>query len=351
MNHEPRPKNIPAQVAAVTDGAVRAGPLVGIPQLLRDLGRDPSAVFAAAGVDPHLLDNPENVVSFTVAGRLYDSCVDATDCPHFGLLLGQRNGFECLGLVGMLARHSQTLKHALRNIVMHLHLHDRGAVPSSYGGRRRSETRLHHLSARRDGDRADLRPQRGGRLQHLAYTLRPWLETPVRTPVAYQAPRSRSLPTCIRGDPVFDADRMALVFAADWLARPLPDADPALYRVLQGRISELTATSYGDLPSRVRRIVCNLLHCGNGSLESAADVLSMHPRTLNRRLQRLGTTYRQLRDECHRTIAYQLLRDTELPIAEIAVRLQYADTPAFTRAFHRWSGYTPAAWRAECQKA
>jgi len=67
----------------------------------------------------------------------------------------------------------------------------------------------------------------------------------------------------------------------------------------------------------------------------------MHPRTLNRRLQRSGTTYRQLRDECHRAIACQLLLDTRLPIAEIAARLRYADTPAFTRAFHRWSGFYP----------
>jgi len=47
VNHVPLPNNAAAQVAAVTDGAVHAGPLVGIPQLLRDLGRDPASVFAA----------------------------------------------------------------------------------------------------------------------------------------------------------------------------------------------------------------------------------------------------------------------------------------------------------------
>jgi len=130
MNHVPLPENAAAQVAAVSDGAVRAGPLVGIPQLLRDLDRDPAPVFATAGIDPHMLDDPESTLSFTVVGQLLDTCANATGCPHFGLLLGQRDGLECLGLVGMLARHSPTPKHALRNIVMHLHLHDRGAVPT-----------------------------------------------------------------------------------------------------------------------------------------------------------------------------------------------------------------------------
>jgi AraC-like DNA-binding protein len=72
----------------------------------------------------------------------------------------------------------------------------------------------------------------------------------------------------------------------------------------------------------------------------------MHPRTLNRRLRRSGTTYRQIREECIHAHACQLLRETELTIDEIAARLHYAHTPTFIRAFHRWSGSTPAAWRA-----
>jgi hypothetical protein len=86
----------------------------------------------------------------------------------------------------------------------------------------------------------------------------------------------------------FDAEQTALVFAADWLERPHPGADPVLYQALQERVTGLAATVYGDLPSWVRRIACNLLHCGAASRESAAEVLSMHPRTLDRRLQRLA---------------------------------------------------------------
>ena len=44
-------------------------------------------------------------------------------------------------------------------------------------------------------------------------------------------------------------------------------------------------------------------------------------------------------------MARQLLRDTSLPAPKIADMLGYADGPTFTRAFHRWSGTTPAIWR------
>jgi len=57
---------------------------------------------------------------------------------------------------------------------------------------------------------------------------------------------------------------MALFFAADWLERPIPGADPALYGVLQRRLSELSARAYGDLPAQVRRIVatCSTAEAG-----------------------------------------------------------------------------------------
>jgi AraC-like DNA-binding protein len=55
---------------------------------------------------------------------------------------------------------------------------------------------------------------------------------------------------------------------------------------------------------------------------------------------------RELREQCLQALACQYLRDTNLPVGEIAARLVYADTAAFTHAFRRWSGCTPTNWRA-----
>jgi AraC-like DNA-binding protein len=345
VKHVSLPQDAAAQIAAVRDGAVRAGPLVGIPQLLRDLVREPTAVFVAARVDPHLLDDPENVISFSEVGRLLDTCARAADCPHFGLLLGERTGLECLGLVGMLARHSPALKQALHNIVLHLHLHDRGAAPtlSVSDGEARLGYTIYQPDVMATAQIYDLALAIG---YNILRTLCGASWRPRYVDLSHAKPRDLAAYRRVFGvTPFFHAEDTALVFPADWLAQPVPGADPALYRALQERVAELSATFYGDLPAQVRRIVCNLLRCGSGSLESAANVLSMHPRTLNRRLQRSGTTYRQLREECHHAFACQLLLDTELPIAEIAARLHYANAPTFTRAFYRWSGSSPAAWR------
>jgi AraC-like DNA-binding protein len=350
VNQASLPKNPTLQLAPVVEGAVRAGPLLGIPQLLRSLGGNPAGVFAAAEFDPQLLDDPENVVSFTAAGRLLDACVRDTDCPHFGLLLGQRNGLDSLGLLGRHARNSPTLKHALRNIVLHLHLHDRGAIPTL--SVTDAEATLGYI-VYQPGVMATA--QIYDLTAAVTYNILRELCGRGWEPRAVLLPRARPLDRApyrrVFGiTPIFDADQMGLVFAADWLMQPVPDADAALYRELDERISELSAKAYGDLPSRVRRIACNLLHSGSASQKSAAEVLSIHPRTLDRRLQRSGTSYRQIREECVQAHACHLLLETDLSVAEISARLHYSGPSAFTRAFGRWRGTTPAAWRGALRK-
>jgi AraC-like DNA-binding protein len=62
-----------------------------------------------------------------------------------------------------------------------------------------------------------------------------------------------------------------------------------------------------------------------------------------------GTSFRQLVDEGRFAIARQLLLETDSDVSHVADVLAYADSSAFTRAFRRWSGTTPAAWRLEQQ--
>ena len=84
---------------------------------------------------------------------------------------------------------------------------------------------------------------------------------------------------------------------------------------------------------------------GQVSVECAARALGLSPRSLQRRLAALGTSYeRQLDDWRHRS-AWQALVGGETPIQTIARSLGYADASHFIRAFHRWEGSAPAEWR------
>ncbi|MPR12412.1 helix-turn-helix transcriptional regulator [Microvirga tunisiensis] len=83
------------------------------------------------------------------------------------------------------------------------------------------------------------------------------------------------------------------------------------------------------------------------SAATVADRFAIHRRTLSRHLRAEGAGFQSLVDETRFEIARQLLSQTRIPLSEVAVALGYSEASAFTRAFRRWSGQSPAAWRLE----
>ena len=79
----------------------------------------------------------------------------------------------------------------------------------------------------------------------------------------------------------------------------------------------------------------------------AAQALGVSERTLARRLQLYGQTFNGLLDEVRREMALQVMTDTDLALADIALSLGFADSSTFLRAFKRWTGMTPARWRKQ----
>jgi AraC-like DNA-binding protein len=148
----------------------------------------------------------------------------------------------------------------------------------------------------------------------------------------------------------FDMNENALVFAASWLSRPLPAVEPELTRLLRDKIDALEAQHRDEFPEQVRSILRTGVLADHGSADQVAKLLSMHSRTLNRRLAASGTNFRTLVDECRYEMARQMLKDTDADVGHIASMLDYADTSAFARAFRRWSGTTPSRWRTRDQR-
>ena len=76
--------------------------------------------------------------------------------------------------------------------------------------------------------------------------------------------------------------------------------------------------------------------------EMVASLYSVSRRTLHRRLQAEGRTFRQVADEIRCEIACKLLATSDLSLRQIAEILNYSEHSAFTRAFQRWTGQAPS---------
>ena len=79
--------------------------------------------------------------------------------------------------------------------------------------------------------------------------------------------------------------------------------------------------------------------------------LRLSPATLRRRLEDEGASWGHLKDEVRRDLALQHLRDGRLSVGEIAARLGFNDASTFYRAFRKWTGSAPGAWRSSSRAA
>ena len=76
-----------------------------------------------------------------------------------------------------------------------------------------------------------------------------------------------------------------------------------------------------------------------------AHGLGLSARSFHRRLSEHGMSFKALTEETRRDLAEGLLRDEQHSLAEIAFLTGFSEQSAFTRAFKRWVGRTPASYR------
>jgi AraC-like DNA-binding protein len=146
----------------------------------------------------------------------------------------------------------------------------------------------------------------------------------------------------------FGAGSTSLLFQARYLAMPLLQDERTLKHFLEHSPADLLARPDGgdSLISQIRRLLGR--DCASWpDLEAVAQQLHMSPQTLRRHLREEGSSFQELKDHLRRDLAiYHLGRDN-LAIQDIAEQLGFSEPSAFHRAFKKWTGLTPGAYRAQ----
>jgi AraC-like DNA-binding protein len=327
-------------------GEIRIAPVAVVPDLLREFGVAPGPLLKPFGLTEAYFRNPDNTVSYELMGQIIKAGMRATACPHFGLLIGQRGDASTLGAPGFLLRHAPDVVTALNEAISNLDLHDRGATAFIEVGD--ATTLLGYTIYNARVEAAD---QIGDTAVAMMWNIMRSLCGPEWKPIEvcfrHDAPADLSAHRRYFSQaPLrFNAAHNALIFATEWLARPLQQADPLLRRHLLQHIDDMRRYTDQDFRDKAYRALLLLLGKRPCTLEEMARHFSMHPRTLNRRLKDSGTSFRELYTNARHHTARQLLCDTRTPIEAIASLLGYSDATAFNRAFARWEGIPPAAWR------
>lgn len=337
---------ISATLATSKPGEIRIGPVHALPAVLADLGVEPRRVFDEAGVGLEVFQDADNRLPIDSLGCLLESGARLAHCPHFGLLVGARFGLTDLGPIGHLMRNSATVGSALRSLLLHLHLHDRAAAPlllapgpgyvilgyCVYKHKTPGTERIYDAAVA------------------IAYRILCELCGPDWKPLRVQFARRQpdsdaAYRRIFRSEVAFDANVSGVFFDAACVRRPIAGADARLHQVLD-RVMR-NAAAAGPLPfaDQVQGVLYQMVLSGTVSGAEIASLFGIHERTLRRRLKADGKSLHQLVSETRFELAGQLLRNTALPVTEIAAALKYADSNIFSRAFRNWSGQSPSQWR------
>jgi AraC-like DNA-binding protein len=149
------------------------------------------------------------------------------------------------------------------------------------------------------------------------------------------------------GAPIhFGARRTQILFAPRWRELAMPYGNPLLEETYERQCQELLA-ALSVQSSEVERVVDLLVRCKGRwpSIQETSAQIAVSPRTLRRRLEEKGVSYRALVEEVRRKQAEELLGRTRLTVEQIADSLGYAETASFTHAFKRWTGRAPREFR------
>lgn len=169
----------------------------------------------------------------------------------------------------------------------------------------------------------------------------------VRVDVPYPAPGDRAAQDLFACPVRHDANRAALVCTPSVWQAEVPGADAALGRILEEHAALLVERLpvEGDWLDELERNVALALPDGSPSIADSGRGLGLGARTLQRRLGERGLTYKTVVDGVRERLARMHLADTSLSLAEVAFLLGFSEQSAFTRAFKRWTGKTPASVR------
>lgn len=324
-------------------GLQRVGPMSEIPGLLREYGVAPGAVLKSAGLPADALSDIEARLPFVKVTLLLQKCAAATGLPDFGLRLASRWRIDHIGAVGQLLQCCATLGQALDLFASFQWMNASGGTVlvrrhagiTSFGyaiyepgpGRGYSEGYDYTL---------------GIALQLVRQLLQQPKWAPTRVELARPRPESAEPYALYFRAPVrFNAEVSQIQFPEPFDAMPLPTRNDVRRRLLLDKI----AGAREELIPRLHRMARMALHFGLSAEELAAPML-ISQRTLNRRLAEFGTSLREIIGEVRLEASKQLLRDTTMPVSEISRVLGYTEAPSFVRAFKRWSGTSPGAWRS-----
>lgn len=307
-------------------------------------------VCKAIGVTRETLEDPKAIATLDQCIKAWEQALHYTKDPFLGLHLGEMTSPGLVGMVGYFMESSPDLLTAFHNLVEFKHLVD---SDPSYVEIRGDEF-IYHMDA--DPLWNEISPETARHVvEHGFSTIPNFIRLlcgkavyPLRVHTRFPRPRdTREYVRILKTEPVFDQDSDYMVFKMSDMRLPLISHNPVLNAIfkelLEKEIAGMgTSATFSD---EVRRVILKKFSAAIPQLAEVAASLNITPRTLQRRLREEGVTFQSIVEKVKSELAISLLKKPNLTVNEIAYKLGYMEPNVFRRAFKKWTGVSPKAYK------
>ena len=326
----------------------RSESIAGFDRLVVALGGDPIRLYHKVGLSPELFQEADNMVPWRAVVRMLNLASSELNCEDFGLRLADNRKALPLGILGLLMAHSPDVGTAIRNVCDHYEVvHQSVGWKLEENGKYATLTRWDRIS----GNVPTFQSGSMG-LGNCLRALRHVSASNWRPETVHF---SHTAPTCGRAfrryfgvEVAFDQEWTGFLFPASDLKRPISNRDAEVWDLLLHRVQELEQERPVDMDfvSKIRMLIRQSIHTNHCTQEALAHLLSMHTKKFQRELQKRGLTFRQMRADIRLDVAEQLLRDSNMPLGNIALVLGFSEQSALSRAFRARHQIPHQEWRA-----
>lgn len=314
-------------------------------------GHPRADVCRAAGIDAARLEQPNARVPAVYMERLWPLAERLTGDADVGLHSAESYNPGALGIVGYVVLSCRTAGEALDRLGRYIALLNDGLKVEVVDDGRRTTYRFGAVADRDSYLHRDPRQAFETLAAGMVVTLQRLATAPCR-PVEvcfrHQAPPSIAEQVRVFGRVRFGQRDDVVVYDNATLRIPFISADPALLAVFEGNaartLEDLAAR--GGVSGRVLAVLGAQLKGAVPSLADVANELAMSERAVQRSLTDEQTSYRQLVDDVRKNLAIEHLSRPGTSATDVAFLLGFSEPSAFTRAFRRWTGTPPTAFRA-----
>jgi len=282
----------------------------------------------------------------SLARQLWHQIFQLSQDPAIGFKVGKRLSIRAFGVLAPVLSHSPSLNAALQNMLRYqVLLSQSGHFSAEFMG---DELRLHYRPA---PSHVPIHyTQIDSILTAFVKGLRMLLGEFVRLQKIHftgPKPKEQHLHQAFFDCALeFNAPRASLSLSVTSLQQEMVDHDPVVYRLnknlAEDRLWQINNSE--QLHTSIKEVIANMGYA-QANMHQVAEQLALSSRTLQRKLQQTGSSFRQLQEQLILKEVTALLVDTKLSINEVGQLMGYTETSSFSRAIKKLTGNSPACIR------